>query len=644
MRNLLLFIGLALLATAAPLLAVEGTWSVLGPDGGPVYDVAFQPGNPQILYATVSGGVFKSRDGGANWVWAGSGLYERSQTFNVAIDAVRTDTLYVAQGAGIYKSVNGGLTWRYARRAGGYKVAAHPRFSGRVFAATELGLFRSSNGGDAWTRLTQGLPASYRATLIVFDPTSERRLYASIEETNTNEGGLFRSTDGGVNWRPIHGGPLENQRVFTLAVDRRAPETLYAGTYHGVYKSTNGGATWRPSGLATAGIVWTLKAHPRLDAVVYAGTAAGLFRSQNGGATWTPVSQGLPAGETVAAFDFSPSSARTVYAGVATFLERGGVFKSVNAGSSWAFSSRGLSGFFVESIAVDRESSDRLWVIANTVPFRSTDRGQTWTRVRPDPGAGDVRAKRVAVDPFDGSNVYVMLPDGALRRSRDGGQTWEIAGDPKVAPFGNATLVFDPQSPGTLYAAGIGIAKSTDGGTTWTTLSGEPADMVFFDLAISPSSPSTLYGTGGGGSGGPRVVRTTDGGATWSRIQQGLPSNLLHLAVDPLVPTTVYGDFSGTVYKTIDGGAIWSVFSDTFRDWSPLPLAISPSGLLYGGAWFDNVYQIQGGGGSWEPLGRSPYGVVYSTLAVDPADPCRIYAGTNRGLLAFTKSGPGECD
>ena len=600
MRNLLLFIGLALLATAAPLPAVEGTWSVLGPDGGSVYDLAFQPRSSQILYASVPGGVFKSRDGGATWAWSGSGLEPRSQTFNLAFDPVQTDTVYVAQAGGIFKSVNGGQSWRNAGRPTAYGVAVHPRFSGRVFAATEHGLFRSLAGGPPWTRLTQGLPASYRATLVVFDPNSERRLYASIQNTVTNGGGLFRSTDGGATWRPLHGGPLENRRIYSLAIDPRSPATLYAGTDSAVYKSTDGGTTWRPTGLGAAsvpGIVWTLKAHPRLG--VYAGTTTGLFRSQDGGATWTRPSQGLPAGESVFAFVFSPSLARTVYAGVATFLERGGVFKSVNAGSSWAFSSRGLSGLFVESIAVDRENPDRLWVIANTVPFRSTDRGQTWTRVRPDPEAGDARAKRVAVDPFDGSNVYIMLPDGTLRRTRDGGQTWEIAGDPKVAPFGNATLVFDPRSPGTLYAAGIGIAKSTDGGTTWVPLPGEPSDMVFFDLAISPSSPSTLYGTGGGGTGGPRVVRTTDGGATWSRIQQGLPSNLLELVVDPLISTAAYGFFEGLVYKTTDGGATWSVFSDAFRDRSILPLEISPSGLLYGGAWFDNVYQIREGEGTW---------------------------------------------
>ena len=655
MRNFLLFISLAFLAPAAPLLAVDGTWQVLGPDGGPVYDVAFQPGNPQVMYATVWGGVYKSRDGGASWAWSGTGLFQLSQTFNVAIDAVRPETVYAAQGAGIYRSLNGGQTWRYAGRASAYGVAAHPRLGGRVFAATESGLYRSADSGNTWTPLTQGLPASYRATLILFDPSSERRLYASVQNVNTDEWGIFQSTDGGVNWRPIHSRPLRARRILSIAVDPRAPQTLYAGTEGGgVYKSTNGGATWRPAGLTT-NFIWTLKAHPRLSGVVYAGTGMGLFRSQDGGATWTRVSQGLPAGEGVFAVAFSPSSAQTVYAGVATLFEQCGLFKSVNGGRSWKFSSRGISGLLIESFAVDPGDPDKLWVIGNSVPFRSTDRGRTWTRVRPGPGSGDVRAGRVAVNPTDGSNVFVTLADGTLRRTRDGGRTWESAGNPNVAPSGNATIVFDPQTPSTIYAAGIGIAKSIDGGTSWTLLSGEPSDMVFIDLEVSPSAPLTLYGAGGGGSAGPRVVRSTDGGATWTRVQQqGLPPSpsdlVVDLEIDPLVATTVYAipNVNGKVYRTIDGGASWSIFSDDdiFPEQFVGPLGISPfpSGLLYLGVGTDRVDEMTADG-SRESLGTSPRRALYTILVVDPNDPCRIYAGTSTwGLLAFTKSGTAECD
>src|SRR3982751_1950566 len=109
MRYFLL--ALALLA-AAPLLAVEGQWSVLGPDGGPVSALAFQPGSDQILYAGVTGGMYKSRDAGATWAWAGAGLIAGAQTTSVAVDPGHPETVYAAQGA-VFRSVDGGQTWKF---------------------------------------------------------------------------------------------------------------------------------------------------------------------------------------------------------------------------------------------------------------------------------------------------------------------------------------------------------------------------------------------------------------------------------------------------------------------------------------------------------------------------------------------------
>jgi photosystem II stability/assembly factor-like uncharacterized protein len=215
-------------------------------------------------------------------------------------------------------------------------------------------------------------------------------------------------------------------------------------------------------------------------------------------------------------------------------------------------------------------------------------------------------------------------------------------------------LVIDPQQPATLYAAGLGISKSTDGGATWAPLPGVSTSQVVFDLAISPSSPSTLYATVGGQA-GDQVIRSLDGGATWTQVTQDLPDRLVSLAVDPHLSTTVYGVYvpirdsvSERIYRTTDGGGSWSLLDVPFID--PVErqilsaVAVSPSGPLYVGVWFDNVYETQDGGGGWEPLGTSPPGKVLISLAADPGDPCRVYAATaDRGLLAFTRSGAG-CD
>src|ERR1700687_941733 len=234
MRDFLLALVVALLAPSAPLFAVSGTWSVLGPDGGPVSDLAFQPGSSQVLYAAVSGGVYKSQDAGATWAWAGSGLDPRSQTLSVAVDPIRHNTVYAAQ-FGVFKSKDGGRSWKYTGPAGAYQIAVHPRSSGTVFAATISGIYRTANGGATWRRATHGLPRGYSATLIAFDPFVESRLFAWIQrEFDAPVGELVRSDDGGATWQKLPNGPQNNERLYALAVDPRRPRTLYAGTNRAV--------------------------------------------------------------------------------------------------------------------------------------------------------------------------------------------------------------------------------------------------------------------------------------------------------------------------------------------------------------------------------------------------------------------------
>ena len=150
------------------------------------------------------------------------------------------------------------------------------------------------------------------------------------------------------------------------------------------------------------------------------------------------------------------------------------------------------------------------------------------------------------------------------------------------------------------------------------------------------------------------MIRSLDGGATWVQVTQDLPDSLIWLTVDPQASTTVYGVYyprtssaSEQIYRTTDGGGSWSLLHLPFDPLDRKTLstvAVSPSGSLYVGVWFDNVYETPDGGGSWEPLGTIPPGKVLISLAAAPGDPCRVYAATSdRGLLAFTESGAG-CD
>ncbi len=643
-----LLICLLLLVLAAPLAAapaVTGTWSVLGPqEGGSVLELVFEPGNPQVLYTGGWGSLYKSVNGGATWSLIGRGLPPFATINSLAIDPSHPSTLYSSQETGLYKSLDGGATWR--RTALQYpvsRIALSPRSPQTLYAATTQGLYRSPNGGARWKRLTQGLPRPYYSSPTVFvDPASPKRIFATIQGDH-GQGGLYKSLDEGFSWQPVHSGLMEDQVVVALAIDRRPPATLFAGTPTGIYKSTDDGKTWSRSGDASLGLVQSLALHPGDKNVLYAGGDAGVLRSLDRGATWTRIDHGLPDGVSVTAVLLSPSNPQSLYVGVKGFRNQTGVYRSSDGGGSFTLSSQGISGFAVSSVAVDAQNPDTLWVIANGLPYQSVDRGRSWTLIEPGPvPVATPYLRNVAVSPADSRTVYLHRFDGTILRSRDGGETWVTAGNPG---FTTTTLKVDPQNPDTLWLAGRGIAKSTDGGDTWTVL---VQDGFYPALAIAPSAPATVY-VFGNLFAEPRFLRTNDGGATGSAVLDNLPTSPSTLAIDPLRPETLY-TFSnpGDLYKSVDGGSTWTLVSNVFRKKNVPSLIAAASGALYAGVESDKVYESVDGGLSWSPLGDVFLAYSSVTLAEDPKDPCRVYAGTwggifDHGLLAFTRTGTAVC-
>ena len=222
-------------------------------------------------------------------------------------------------------------------------------------------------------------------------------------------------------------------------------------------------------------------------------------------------------------------------------------------------------------------------------------------------------------------------------------------------PFGEGpisgvnALALDPTTPTTLYAGGVGVFKSTDGGASWspattglTCISSAPGGppvtvtCAVTALALDPTTPTTLYagarlGTGGGG-----VFKSTDGGGSWSPATTGLTCGAFTcdvnaLALDPTTPTTLYaGTSTGGVFKTIDGGGSWSPVN-TGLPCGPFTcgvtaLALDPTTptILYAGTE-DGVFKTTDGGTSWRNTLAVPR---VSALALDPTTPTTLYAGT----------------
>lgn len=642
-RNLLTALLLFVSAMPAPAgAAVAGSWSALGPEGGVAQTLASPPGNPQVVYAGVFGGIYKSVDGGATWNWAGRGLDPGTSVWSLAVNPIQPSRLWAGQDSGLFKSVDAGATWKptalpYFTTV--YQVVLHPRSPQTVFAVSRAGLYQTTDGGGRWRRLNRK-----PLQALVIDPSSPRRMFAAPQ--SQVQGGLLRSLDGGLSWQAVVSNLPKQQSVKILAFDPLSP-ALYAGTAGGLFRSADYGRTWARLSLPVPTSVACLAFHPAQAKTLYAGGWGGLFRSVDGGATWS-AARNLPPGADVRGLVLAAASPATLVAAVALpstlSSDQSGVFKSTDGGDLWVPSSRGLTALWVPSIAVDPRDSHLLWITANSQLLRSVDRGRIWLWTPPLPTFTDSRL--VLISPADPETLYLGLFSGKIVR-RDGA-FWVESGNPGTY---TRALKADPRDRSTLWAteAEGGIRKSTNGGDSWSSLPGLAAQGVFLDLAFSPSSPATVYASGSFNDKA-RVLRSTDSGATWTVIQNGLPPDAGPLAagplaVDPLQSQTVYmittgGDF----YKTADGGSTWSLVNGDFRGRKVQLLTAAPSGSLYLAVGYDNVYESADGGQSWAPLGEAPRPYMFTDLAADPLDPCRVYAATyDRGLLAFTKSGTPVC-
>jgi photosystem II stability/assembly factor-like uncharacterized protein len=238
----------------------------------------------------VFGGVASSLDGGLTWRPGTGGDVEFESIISLAADPSVAGRVYAGSYTGrFFRSVDDGSTWealgRRLPRATVWGIAADPGRPGRVVAATEVGVYSSSSGGEQWRRSSGGLPNTGVRT-VAFAGLPGRIAYAGLDR-----GGVFRSSDGGRSWRAAG---LRRLTVLSLAVDPRDPDTVYAATrYGGAFRSDDGGRSWKR--LAATGLTASIVLDPAAPDTVLLGTDARVVRSDNRGASFRRYTDGLPA-------------------------------------------------------------------------------------------------------------------------------------------------------------------------------------------------------------------------------------------------------------------------------------------------------------------------------------------------------------
>jgi photosystem II stability/assembly factor-like uncharacterized protein len=465
------------------------TWTKITPAGNVELrnfeSIAIDPRNSEVVYAGTWHLPWKTDDGGKTWANIKNGISDDSDVFSIIIDGRSPNNVYVSACSGIYKSETAGVVFKKvqgipftARRT--RKLEWDPANSSVVYAGTTEGLWRTTNSGVAWARISS---PSLIVNDVAVDPRHPEHVLIATDRT-----GVMVSHDGGDTFAPSNHG-FSHRQVTAFVADREHPDDLYVALvnnreYGGVYRSVDGGEHWEAfnSGLGSRD-VFSLEEAPNGHLV--AGTNQGIFALESKDSTWKPINVVLTE-KTVTApnphrrkktdprtiekkeWKKSEITGRVLQvrtSGDHWFAATSeGLFHSLDLGKSWTGGPvLGYRDFI--ALAVDGDSV--LAATPDTVLF-SRDHGDTWTQLTLPPFVS--RVHRVAFGP-DNSNFWVTTHMGTFH-SKDGGKSWEhvMAGQPLT----NVSYVgYDAQAAKLIAIAGAArdIYESSDG-SRWTLAAG----------------------------------------------------------------------------------------------------------------------------------------------------------------------------
>lgn len=477
-------------------------------------------------------------------------------------------------------------------------IAFHPTNAQTFWVGTPSGgLWRTQDGGQNWTPLTDALPSLGVADVAVHasQPNTLFMLTGDRNGSHTYGFGLLKSTDGGVNWASANpSAAVESKNVPGRVLWRpNNANVLLVALHNVIYRTTNGGTLWSTVQTHPESTFCDMEFHPTNPDIVYASTRNGqFFRSTNGGVSWTRITGGLPTSNlTRMEIAVSPANASYVYV-VAANNQTGlkGVYRSTDAGQTWTL----------------RASSPNLLGYLST---GSDEGGQGWYDLA------------IAVHPQNAETVYV----GGVNvwRSTNGGTNWTLSThwSGAGAPYAHADchwLAFSNESTPALFAGNDGgLYKSPDGGQTWSDLSAGLAIMQVRKVGLRPGTETFLIGAQDNGT----SLYTND---IWKNV---LGADGFECFLHPSQTNVMYGCFQfGGVMKSTNGGGAFLAsttgITETGSFGAPFIMsALNPDRLTLGD---ENVWRTENGGTSWQKISNFSPGFI-GALAVAPSNDNIIY-------------------
>lgn len=663
------------------------SWTCIGPYniGGRSNALAIHPVDTSIVFiGSASGGLWKSTTGGIGasaWTLVNTG-FPSSAVSAIAIDSANPNVMYIGTGEnygyqysnyglsirvtrgmygiGILKTTNAGATWTksldwsYNNLTGVWDVVINPKNSNILYAATSEGIYKSVNAGTNWTQIL-----GYKMAMdLLINPVDTNILYASIGNLSSNsplpssEMGIFKSINGGVNWTKLSGGlPASWTGKATLQMYKGNPDFIYANiandppanTYVGYYRSTNGGVNWTvgSTSVPSGNQGWYNQAHlvkSNDPNMILVGTL-NVEKSTNGGtsfstkSSWSAWIEGAtPPGQPEGPSNFvhadvhfyasNPKDPNKIY-----IAADGGLYRSNNFGDNFYSCNGGyVTSQFYASLG--NSSIDSIFCIGGLQDNRSAFYQGTsaWYKTFVGDGACS------QVNSTNNNICYTEYTYGALSSSTDGGVTWN---GPASGPPGsgseanfcfNMPYVVCKSNSNILYAAGVNMFKSLNGGSSWTQQFSF-TNQKALSIAVSGTGTDTAYvgvlptNT----SGVAAVYRTVNGGTTWTNISGSSVPNRYptRISVNQYNSKEVYVTFGGFgsahVLKSTNAGENWINITNNLPDvpaHSVLVDPVYPQNVYVGNDL--GVYVSTNGGTSWnEYRSGMPYALVFDLTYVN---------------------------
>jgi photosystem II stability/assembly factor-like uncharacterized protein len=616
---------------------------------GSIGDVCVAPSNPDVVYAgsgeglqrpdlSVGNGIYRSGDAGKTWV--NTGLKDALQIGGMAVDPKDANKVFVAAlghpygpnaDRGVFRTTNGGKTWEKVlykdENTGAIQVTIDPQNPNNVYAdlwaarqgpwengswqGRESGLYKSSDGGSTWHKLTKGLPTIEEGLGRIgfcISPSNPKRLYACVDAT---KGGFYRSDDGGESWSETNMDQRLWERGGDFAeckVDPKDPDAVYIANVV-TWKSMDGGKTFKAIRGAPGGDdyhrLWINPEHPEIILLV---SDQGGEITVNGGQSWSSwYNQPTAQFYHVSTDNVFPYN---VYGG----QQESGSIGIASRGNDGQITFRDWHPVGAEEygyIAADPLNPNLIYGGKLTRYDKSTGQVQN---IAPEIGWGGkyrfLRTAPVLFSPVDPKCLFYA--GNVLFKTLNGGISWEVISPDlsRPAPEIPASIgVYRTDNPKTMPQRGViytvapsnqdfntiwagtddGLIQLThDGGKKWTDVT--PAEITAWNkislIDAGRFDNNTAYAAVNKiriDDYNPYIYKTHDGGKTWKKIVNGLPADPINVVrEDPQCKGLLFAGSETAIYVSFNDGENWQSLKLNMPGTSMRDLVIKHDDLVVG--------------------------------------------------------------